>query len=53
MSTETVEQIRAYALSDIAQIYGLIQEGRYDDASDYCRNCAYAYSPDPKVRYAK
>ena len=42
------EDYRAAALSDIAQIFGLLEEGRYDEAHDYCRCCAEYYAPKGK-----
>ena len=41
-----IARIKASALSDIAQIYGLLQEGRYDEADDYCMGAAAYYAPD-------
>ena len=41
---QALEQAAKGALSDIAQIYGLLQEGEYDKADDYCRCAAERYA---------
>jgi hypothetical protein len=34
------------AISDLGQIYGLIEEGKYDEAQDFCRGAAEWYTQD-------
>ena len=40
-----IAELKKAALSDIGQIYGLLQEGEYDKADDYCRCAAERYAP--------
>ncbi len=39
-------RIAEQAVSDLAQIYGLLQEGKSDEAEDYCRCAADGYAQD-------
>jgi flagellar biosynthesis/type III secretory pathway protein FliH len=39
-------RVSEQAVSDLAQIYGLLQEGKVDEAEDYCRCAAEGYTQD-------
>jgi hypothetical protein len=41
-----VERVANQAVSDLAQVYGLLQEGKFDEAEDYCRGAADGYTQD-------
>ena len=39
-------RVSEQAVSDLAQIYGLLQEGKVDEAEDYCWCAAEGYTQD-------